>query len=46
MADYFQQHGVFFTAGHGDHVRLAAAPFTSEEDIHKLLEVAKMWKKL
>ena len=45
MADYFQQHGVFFTAGHGDHVRLAAAPFTSEEDIRKLLEVAKMWKK-
>lgn len=46
MADYFQKHGIFFTAGHGDHVRLAAAPFTSKEDIRKLLDTAAQWKKI
>ena len=44
MADYFQQNGIFFTAGHGNHVRLAVAPFTSEEDMKKLLAAAAEWK--
>ena len=44
MADYFQQKGIFFTAGHGNHVRLAVAPFTSEEDMKKLLAAAAEWK--
>lgn len=44
MTDYFQKQGVFLTAGHGNHVRLAVAPFTSEEDMKKLLAVAAEWK--
>lgn len=44
MAAYFQAQGIFLTAGHGEHIRLAVAPFTSEEDIEKLLAAAAEWK--
>lgn len=46
MAAYFQAQGIFLNAGHGEHIRLAVAPFTSEEDIHCLLSAAKDWKVL
>ncbi|MCD7814873.1 MAG: aminotransferase class V-fold PLP-dependent enzyme [Lachnospiraceae bacterium] len=44
MAAFFQENGVFLNAGHGAHIRLAVAPFTSEEDIRRLLHVAKQWQ--
>lgn len=43
MAAYFQSHGVFITAGHGDHVRISVNAFTSPEDIGKLIETAENW---
>ena len=46
MAAFFQSKGVFLNAGHGDHVRLAVAPFTSESDIERLLSAAEEWKLL
>jgi len=43
MVDYCLDHGVFFSKGIDQYVRVAVAPFTTQEDIDTLLQVAKDW---
>lgn len=44
MTDFFLKNGVFFSCGKPGLVRMSVAPFTMEQDIRRLLEVAKLWK--
>ena len=44
MTDFFLRNGVFFSCGKPGLVRMSVAPFTMEQDIVRLLEVAKLWK--
>ena len=44
MTDFFLKNGVFFSCGKPGLVRMSIAPFTTGEDIERLLEVARMWK--
>lgn len=44
MTDFFLEHGVFFSCGKPGYVRISVAPFTTEQDIQHLLEVAQMWR--
>lgn len=43
MTDFFESHGVFFSCGKDGYVRISAAPFTTQEDIRRLLETAAQW---
>ena len=38
---YFQENGVFLSFSGGRFVRVSVAPFTIEEDVQKLLDVAR-----
>lgn len=44
MVDYFLEHGVFISKGVDQYVRIAIGPFTTEEDMDKLFQVARSWK--
>ena len=44
MTDFFLERGVFFSCGKPGYVRVSAAPFTGEQDIRRLLEVAGEWR--
>lgn len=44
MVDYCLEHGVFFSKGVDSYIRIAVAPFTTQEDIDTLLKVAGDWK--
>jgi len=44
MTDFFLENGVFFSCGKAGLIRISVAPFTTEQDIDRLLEVAQMWK--
>lgn len=44
MTEYFLKQGVFFSCGKPGLVRMSVAPFTMEQDIIRLLEVAAQWR--
>jgi len=43
MVAFFLEHGVFFSQGREGYVRIAVAPFTTQEDIDALLRTARLW---
>lgn len=44
LAEYFLNNRVYISGGKGNFIRISIAPFTTEEDIARILELAKRWK--
>lgn len=44
LAEYFLNNGVYISGGKGKFIRVSIAPFTTEEDINRILEIAEDWK--
>jgi len=44
LQQFFQDNGVFFSVGKDGYCRISIAPYTAQEDIARLLEVAALWK--
>lgn len=44
MTEFFQQHGVYISAGKPGYVRISVAPFTDRADLDRLLETAANWR--
>lgn len=44
MVDFFLERGVFFSRGRMDCIRISVAPFTTREDMDRLLRVARLWR--
>lgn len=44
LQQFFQENGVFFSVGKEGYCRISVAPYTTQEDIDRLLEVAALWK--